>query len=70
MERVALSLSGQVTPQQCGLRDLTAFGVGLDLQGFTLLPTEFRLSFDSFRTSFACVLIWRDGDRGGVEFQA
>jgi len=40
----------------------------LHLEGFTLLPTEFNLSFDNFRTSFACGLIWRKGDRGGVEF--
>lgn len=69
-ETVLLSLPGQITLQQCGLRDLTALGAGLDLEGITLLPTKFALSFDGFRTSFACNLIWRAGDRGGIEFLA
>lgn len=69
-QTVLLSLRGQIAHQPCAIRDLTALGAGLDLEGFTLLPTEFNLSFDSFRTSFACRLIWRNGDRGGVEFRA
>jgi hypothetical protein len=67
-EEVLLSLPGQVTLRPCSLRDLSALGAGLCLEGFTLLPTEFGLSFDNFRTSFACRLVWRDRDRGGVEF--
>jgi hypothetical protein len=38
------------------------------LRKFKLLPTEFGLSFDGFRTEFICRLVWRDRDRGGVEF--
>jgi len=49
---------------------LSALGAGLRLEGLALLPTYFALSFDSFRTSFTCCLIWRDGDRGGVEFRS
>jgi hypothetical protein len=69
-ETVLPSLQGQITLQHCSLRDLTALGAGLRLEGFALLPTEFGMSFDGFRTSFACRLVWRDQDRGGVEFQA
>lgn len=69
-ETVLLSLPGQITLQPSSLRDLVALGAGLHLDGFNLLPTEFALSFDGFRTSFACRLIWRDHRRGGVEFRS
>jgi hypothetical protein len=68
-ETVLLSLPGQITPQPCDLRDLTALGAGLLLERFNLLPIEFNLSFDNFRTALACRLVWRDRDRGGVEFR-
>ncbi len=68
-ETVLLSLPGQIILHSCTIHNLTVFGVGLNVEGFTLLPTEFRLSFDGFRTSFACRLVWRDRDRGGVEFR-
>jgi hypothetical protein len=67
-EAVLLSLPGMRRAQLCVVRDLAVYGAGLDLQKFRLLPTEFALSFDGFRTEFACRLIWRDRDRGGVEF--
>jgi len=67
-EIVQLSLPGQITLQSCGLRDLSTLGAGLLLKGFNLLPMDFKLSFDSFRTTFDCRLVWRDRDRGGVEF--
>jgi hypothetical protein len=66
-ETLLLSLPGQVRFQPCQVRDLTVFGAGLWLDKFTLLPIEFELSFDRFRTSFRCGLIWKD--RGGVEFK-
>jgi hypothetical protein len=68
-ETVLLSLPGQTTLQPCNLRDLTALGAGLLLERFNLLPMEFKLSFDSFRTAFDCRLVWRDRDRSGVEFR-
>jgi hypothetical protein len=68
-ETLLLSLPGQITLHPCRVRDLTAFGVGLWLNWFAPLPTEFELSFDGFRTTFDCRLVWRNGDRGGVEFR-
>jgi hypothetical protein len=53
-------LPGQVALQRCSLRDLAVYGAGLCLGGFRLLPTEFRLSFDGFRTSLTCRLLWRN----------
>ena len=69
-ETVLLSLRGRITLQPCAVRDLTALGIGLNLKEIALLPVAFRLSFDGFKTSFACRLIWRELDRGGVEFLA
>jgi PilZ domain len=69
-ETVQLALPGQTTRRTCKLRDLSALGAGLRLDGLALLPTYFALSFDGFRTSLTCQLIWRDRDRGGVEFRA
>lgn len=68
-ETVLLSLPGLTRAQPCGVRDLAVYGAGLDLRKLRLLPTEFALSFDGFRTEFVCRLIWRDRDRGGVEFR-
>ena len=67
-ESVLLSLPGQIILQPCDIRDLTVFGAGLCLERFKLIPTEFALSFDDFRTTFACRLVWRDGQTLGVEF--
>jgi hypothetical protein len=68
-EEVLLSLPGQITHQPCRLRDLAVYGAGLSLDRFRVVPTEFKLSFDGFRTTFACRLVWRDRVRGGVEFR-
>ncbi len=51
------------------LRDLSVRGVGIQLNGLTILPTESSLSFDEFRTTHPCRLIWRQGHFIGVEFQ-
>ncbi len=54
----------------CGVRDLSSGGVGVRLNNLPLLPTEFNLSFDGFRTTLACRLIWRNGDLAGITFQS
>lgn len=53
----------------CGVRDLSDGGVGVRLNKLPLLPTEFDPSFDGFRTTLACRLIWRIGDLAGITFQ-
>lgn len=67
-ETVLLSLPGQAAYRPCRVRDVTVFGAGLWLDELRLVPTEFKLSFDSFRNSFGCQLIWRQADRIGVRF--
>jgi hypothetical protein len=53
----------------CGVRDLSKKGIGLRLNNLPLLPTEFNLSLDGFRTTLACRLIWRDGGFAGAEIR-
>ncbi len=66
---VLLSIPGHVTSEPCLVRDLSNRGAGIQLNGLTILPTEFSLSFDEFRTTHPCRLIWRQGDFIGVAFQ-
>lgn len=53
----------------CGIRDLSGDGAGLRLTGITLLPIDFKLSFDDVRHLFDCHLVWRSGDFAGLAFQ-
>ena len=48
--------------QPCSVRDLTVKGASIRLNGIALLPVEFEISFDGFRTLQPSRLIWRDGD--------
>jgi hypothetical protein len=52
----------------CGVRDLSDRGAGVRLNDLPLLPTEFDISIDGFRTTLAC-LMWRDGDVAGIAFR-
>jgi hypothetical protein len=45
-------------------------GAGLRLNGLNLLPFEFGISFDRFRTMRRCRLVRRDGDFVGVTFES
>jgi hypothetical protein len=54
----------------CGVRDLSDGGLGVRLTKLPLLPTEFNVSFDGFRTTLPCRLIWRNGDLAGIAFQS
>jgi hypothetical protein len=63
-----LSIPGQLTALPCTLRDITTNGASIRLNGITLVPLEFEISFDGFRTFKTCQLIWRDGDFAGVAF--
>jgi hypothetical protein len=40
------------------------------LNGVNIVPSEFGISFDGFRTMRLCRLIWRDGDFLGVAFKS
>jgi hypothetical protein len=61
-----LFFHGQTGVMACHVRDVTNEGAGIRLNGLALLPIDFELSFDNFRTIQSCHLVWRDGDFVGV----
>ena len=64
-----LFFSPQSGVHPCFVRDVTNVGAGIRTQDLPILPLNFDLSFDNFRTVRRCRLIWRDGDYIGVAFE-
>ena len=52
----------------CFVRDVTNVGAGVRTHVLPILPLNFDLSFDNFRTVRKCQLIWREGDFIGLTF--
>jgi hypothetical protein len=67
---VLMFFAGQDRVHACYVRDVTNHGCGLGLNGLNIVPYEFGISFDNFRTMRRCRLIWRDGDFAGVAFES
>ena len=67
---VLMFFMGQDRVHPCCVRNVTNHGAGLRLNGLNIVPSEFGISFDNFRTMRACRLIWRDGDFVGVAFES
>jgi hypothetical protein len=61
---------GNETIHSCCIRNATSDGAGLRLSGLGIVPLEFDISFDRFRTMRKCRMIWRDGDFLGVAFES
>ena len=61
-----MCLSGQAGVHACCVRDVTNFGAGIRLNGLKMVPLDFDLSFDNFRTIRKCRLIWRESDFMGA----
>ncbi len=59
---------GQRSVFPCHVRDIGSAGAGIRLQDVHLFPLEFDLSFDGFRTTRHCKVIWRDNYFCGVAF--
>jgi hypothetical protein len=69
INRVALMFfAGQAGVHSCCVRDVTNDGAGIRLSGLNIVPPEFGVSFDNFRTMRLCRLKWRNGDFVGVTF--
>jgi hypothetical protein len=66
---VLLHFAGCNGVHACCVRDVTNLGAGVRLNGLNIVPSEFGVSFDNFRTMRRCRLIWRDGDFVGVTFE-
>lgn len=60
--------TGREGVHACTVRDVTNHGGGICITGLNVLPFEFDISFDNFRTARQCRLIWRDGDFIGAQF--
>jgi hypothetical protein len=67
---VLMYFSGQDGVHACCVCDVTNHGAGLRLNSLNILPSEFGISFDNFRTMRRCRLIWRDGDFIGAAFES
>lgn len=65
---VLMYFPGQDGVHPCCVRDVTNQGAGLRLNGLNILPSEFGISFDNFRTMRRCRLIWRNGNFVGASF--
>lgn len=61
-----LFFAGQAGLFGCSVRDATNSGAGIRLNGLRVLPIDFNLSFDNFRTTRGCRLVWRNDDFVGV----
>ncbi len=61
---------GQTGVFSCCVRDVTNHGAGIQLDGLNVMPMDFDLSFDNFRTTRKCQMIWRDGDFVGIAFES
>src|ERR1700687_1846487 len=64
-----LFFSGQIGVRSCCVTDITNVGAGIRTEDLPVLPPNFELSFDNFRTVRKCRMIWRDGDSLGVAFE-
>ncbi len=65
----SLFFNHRARPFPCSVRDVTNSGAGVRLEALHVLPVEFDLSFDNFRTVRKCRLIWRETDFIGVAFE-
>ena len=63
---VLMDFSGQTGVHACCVRDVTNHGARLRLNGLNILPSEFGISFDNFRTMRRCRLIARIGRLTGA----
>jgi hypothetical protein len=66
---VLMFFMGQDRVHPCCVRNVTNHGAGLRLNGVNIVPSDFGISFDNFRTMRRCRLIWRDGDFVGAAFE-
>jgi hypothetical protein len=62
-------VNSRIGVRSCSVRDVTNSGAGIRTQDISILPLNFDLSFDKFRTIRRCRLIWREGDFIGVAFE-
>ena len=65
-----LFFTAQSGVRSCVVRDVTNVGAGIRTRDLPLVPLNFDLSFDNFRTIRRCRLIWRESDFIGLAFES
>lgn len=65
---VLLSFNGIPGVHPCLLKDFHSRGAGLYSDSFHFFANDFVLSFDGFKSSTRCRVVWRRGSACGVEF--
>jgi hypothetical protein len=65
-----LFFGAQSGVRSCLVRDVTNVGAGIRTQDLPIVPLNFDLSFDNFRTIRKCRLIWRASDFIGLAFES
>jgi PilZ domain len=60
--------SEKAPPVDCVVSNLTSHGAGLYMPVTMPIPKRFELSFDNFRSTRLCQLIWQEKNRFGVSF--
>jgi hypothetical protein len=70
MKGALLFFSKRAGVSSCTVRDVTNLGAGVRGQNLQIMPLDFELSFDGFRTARKCRLIWRQDEFFGVAFES
>jgi hypothetical protein len=65
-----LYFAGRTGVQSCCICNATNHGAGIRLDRLNILPFDFQVSFDNFRTIGNCRLIWRNGNFVGVTWSS
>lgn len=60
---------GDTGMYSCRVCNVTNDGASIRLSGLDIVPPVFDISFDNFRTSRPCRLIWQNGGLIGVAFE-
>ena len=63
-----LHLDGVCGIYPCVVMNFHDYGAKLHSLTFHIVAFEFDLSFDGFKTTKHCHVVWRDGNTCGVEF--
>lgn len=60
---------GKSSVLDCRITDLSETGARLEIDGLTVLPSEFRLRFVTSGREVAAELVWQRGTKAGVRFE-
>lgn len=62
--------TGSEVVHSCLVLNATNDGAGIRLNGLSVMPSDFGISFDRFRTMRKCRMVWRDGNFTGAVFES